>query len=703
MKEKNIPYNDLANCIRFLSIDAIEKAKSGHPGMPMGMADVATVLFKDFLRFDPKDPSWLNRDRFVLSAGHGSMLIYSLLYLTGYQDIAIKDIKTFRQLGSKCAGHPEFDELDGVETTTGPLGQGLANSVGMALSEKLLKERVGHDLIDHKIYCIAGDGCLMEGISQEAISLAGHLQLNNLIVFWDDNSISIDGDVSITSSENMQKRFEACHWDYIPVDGHNHKNIHDAIDQAQSSERPVLIACKTVIGFGSPNKSGSEKVHGAPLGEDEIKEVRKNLGWKHKPFEIPDDLLNAWRQIGMVHRKESLKFEEDLENKSQDVKDFVNFAKNKELPESFQKKLDKFKQKIFLDKPKQATRKSSHQTLDFLTNEIPHLIGGSADLTGSVLTKTESTKPVSADDFSGRYIHYGVREHAMAALMNGIALHSGMIPYGGTFLVFSDYLKPAIRLSALMKQQVVYIFTHDSIGLGEDGPTHQPVEHLAMLRAIPNLHVFRPADAQETVGCFEQALRYNKGPSALVLTRQNVEFLRTDYENDQHQCGNGAYIISDTALEIEPDVVILATGSEVTIALESKHLLNEEGLAVRVVSIPCFELFDKQSQSYKNQILGSKNLLKVAIEAGLIQGWNKYIGDDGVFVGMKSFGASGKADDLYQHFGITPEKVRDSVLLEIKRRRKALISSYKDKDDYFDEIDRYKEDAIKEVDDTNSE
>ncbi len=698
MKEKSVPYNDLANCIRFLSIDAIEKAKSGHPGMPMGMADVATVLFKDFLRFDPKNPSWLNRDRFVLSAGHGSMLIYSLLYLTGYKDIAIKDIKTFRKLGSKCAGHPEVEELDGVETTTGPLGQGLANSVGMALSEKLLKERVGHDLIDHNIYCIAGDGCLMEGISQEAISLAGHLQLNNLIVLWDDNSISIDGDVGITSSENMQKRFEACHWDYISVDGHNHKNIHDAIKQAKSSEKPVLIACKTVIGFGSPNKSGSEKVHGAPLGEEEVKAVRKNLGWQHAPFEIPDNLLDAWKQIGKVHRKESRKFEEDLQNAPQEVKDFVDFAKNKNLPASFQKKLDKFKQQIFLDKPKQATRKSSHQALEFLTKEISHLIGGSADLTGSVLTKTESTNPVSADDYSGRYIHYGVREHAMAAVMNGIALHSGMIPYGGTFLVFSDYMKPAIRLSALMKQQVLYILTHDSIGLGEDGPTHQPVEHLAMLRAIPNLHVFRPADAQETIGCFEQALRYSKGPSAMVLTRQNVEFLRTNYENDQHQCANGAYIISDTALEIEPDVVILATGSEVTIALEAKHLLNDEGLAVRVVSMPCFELFDKQSKSYKNQILGSKNILKVAIEAGLVQGWNKYIGDDGVFIGMEGFGASGKAEDLYQHFGITAQNVKKSVLSEIKSRRKRLISGYKDKDDYFDEIDRYKEEVMREVD-----
>ncbi len=699
MKSNPVSQAELANCIRFLSIDAVQKANSGHPGMPMGMADVATVLFSDFLKFDPKDPKWPNRDRFVLSAGHGSMLLYSLLYLTGYKDITLQDIKHFRQLGSKTAGHPEYGELEGIETTTGPLGQGLANSVGMAISEKLLKERVGSDLIDYKTYCIAGDGCLMEGISQEAISLAGHLKLNNLIVLWDDNSISIDGDLSLTSSENMQKRFDSCNWDYIAVDGHNHKEIHGALTKAHSSNKPALIACKTVIGYGSPNKAGSEKIHGSPLGEDEIKKVREKLGWKYSEFEIPEQYLGAWKEIGKKHRKESRNWQEKFEKSDNSTKNLLKNGKNNIFSDDFAKKLQQFKQKIFLDKPKQATRKSSNMVLEFLTQEISSLIGGSADLTGSVLTKTSSTDPISADNFAGTYIHYGIREHAMAAIMNGIALSGSFIPYGGTFLVFSDYLKPAIRLSALMKQQVIYIFTHDSIGLGEDGPTHQPIEHLAMLRGIPNLHVFRPADAQETLGCFEQALKYKDGPSALVLTRQDVEFLRVNYEKGESFCSHGAYIISDTALEIEPDVVILASGSEVTLAVEAKEKLHEKGLAVRVVSFPCFELFEKQTTAYKNKILGSKNVLKVGVEAGIMQGWNRYIGDDGVFVGMSSFGASGKAEDLFKHFNITADNVAQKVLQEVKSRRKAAISGYKDKDDFFDEVDRYKEEALKDIED----
>ncbi len=698
MNSTPISSTELANCIRFLSIDAIENAQSGHPGMPMGMADVATVLFSKFLRFDPKDPSWPDRDRFVLSAGHGSMLLYSLLYLTGYKDATLKEIKNFRKLGSKTAGHPEYHELSGIETTTGPLGQGIANSVGMAFSEKLIKERVGHDLIDHTIYCIAGDGCLMEGISQEAISIAGHLKLNNLIVMWDDNSISIDGEISLTSSENMQKRFESCHWDYISVDGHNHQNVEDAIAKAKTSERPVLIACKTVIGYGSPNKSGSEKVHGSPLGKDEVENVRKNLKWNYPEFEIPEDYLEAWRQIGKKGKNEYKKWLENYESCDQSIKDFLSF-KERDFDLDLARKVEKFKQQIFLEKPKQATRKSSNLVLDFLTKEIPNLIGGSADLTSSVLTKTSATQSISGDDFSGRYIHYGVREHAMSAIMNGISVHSSLIPYGGTFLVFSDYLKPGIRLSALMKQQVFYIFTHDSIGLGEDGPTHQPIEHLAMLRGIPDLYVFRPADAQETLGCFEQAIKYKNGPSAMVLTRQNVEFLRTHYENSESFCSHGAYTISDTALEIEPDVVILASGSEVSIAMEAKDKLNDKGLAVRVVSIPCFELFDKQQPSYKNKVLGSKHILKVGIEAGIVQGWNKYIGDDGLFIGMTSFGASGKGDELYKHFGITSDDVAKRVVAEIKSRRRSVIRNYKDKDDFYDEIDQYKEQAMKDVDD----
>ncbi len=700
MKSSSISQTELANCIRFLSIDAVQKAESGHPGMPMGMADVATVLFSDFLRFDPKSPKWPNRDRFVLSAGHGSMLMYSLLYLTGYKDITLQDIKNFRQLGSKTAGHPEFHELEGIETTTGPLGQGLANSVGMAISEKLLKDRVGKELIDHKIYCIAGDGCLMEGISQEAISLAGHLKLDNLVVLWDDNSISIDGDLSLTSSENMQKRFESCNWNYIAVDGHNHLEIHSALKKAQLSNSPTLIACKTVIGFGSPNKAGSEKAHGSPLGKEEVQKVRQNLNWKYPEFEIPEEYLSAWRQIGKNHRKIFKNWEEKLELSDDSVKNFLKIGKTKDFGEDFAKKLQQFKQKIFLEKPKQATRKSSNLVLEFLTKEIPYLIGGSADLTGSVLTKTSSTAPISADNFSGSYIHYGIREHAMAAIMNGIALSGTFVPYGGTFLVFSDYLKPAIRLSALMKQQVLYIFTHDSIGLGEDGPTHQPIEHLAMLRGIPDLYVFRPADAQETLGCFEQALKYKNGPSALALTRQDVEFLRTHYESKESFCSYGAYIISDTALEIEPDAIILASGSEVTLALEAKEKLHEKGLAVRVVSIPCFELFEKQPQSYKNKILGPKNILKVGVEAGITQGWNKYIGDDGVFIGMSTFGASGKAEDLFKYFKITSDNVVEQVLAEVKSRRKSAIGKYKDKDDFFDEVDLYKQKALEDIEDS---
>ncbi len=694
-KKDKINYRDLANCIRFLSIDAVQKSNSGHPGMPMGMADVATILFAEFLRFDPLSPKWMNRDRFILSAGHGSMLLYSLLYLTGYKDIELEDIKKFRCLHSKTAGHPEYGELEGIETTTGPLGQGLANGVGMAIAEKIMKNRLGKELIDNKTYVIAGDGCLMEGISQEAISLAGHLGLDNLIVLWDDNSISIDGDVSLASSENMKMRFEACGWKYLSCDGHNFDEIREALTKSQKSDKPVLIACKTVIGFGSPSKAGTEKCHGSPLGEDEIAKVRKNLNWNYDAFEIPENLQEYWRkEIGKKSRKESRAWHEKFDKLSEEEKAQIQRIQKKELTPEFLKKLEQFKQKIFLEKPKQATRKSSQIVLEFLTENLEELIGGSADLTGSVLTQTKFTKAISRNDFSGRYIHYGVREHAMAAIMNGMALYGGIIPYGGTFLVFSDYMKPAMRLSGLMKQQVIYILTHDSIGLGEDGPTHQPIEHLAMLRGIPNLFVFRPADAQETIGCFEQALKY-KGPSAMVLTRQDVAFLRSEYRNGEGFCSRGAYIISDSALEIEPDIIIIGTGSEVEIAIQAKEKLKDFGLAVRVVSMPCFELFDKQDQAYKNKILGNKNILKVAVEAGIVQGWNCYIGDDGVFVGMSGFGASGKASDLYQHFEITAQKIVDSVVDEIKSRRKNAIKQYKDKDDLFDEVDKYKEEVLK--------
>lgn len=698
-KKQKIELKDLANCVRFLSIDAVQRANSGHPGMPMGMADVATILFSEFLRFDPISPKWMNRDRFVLSAGHGSVLLYSLLHLTGHKDVEIDDLKNFRQLGSKTAGHPEYGEIEAIETTTGPLGQGLANAVGMALAEKMTKEKLGKELIDNKTYVIAGDGCLMEGISQEAISIAGHLALNNLIVLWDDNSISIDGSTELATSENMKMRFEACGWQYLSCDGHNYDEIRTALTEAQNSDKPVLIGCKTIIGFGSPSKAGSEKSHGSPLGEDEIKKVRKKLNWDHAPFVIPEHLREYWKKdIGKRCRKESRAWEEKFEQLDEKTKSEIKRVQKGELSEEFIKKLEQFKQKIFLEKPKQATRKSSNITLEFLTENLPELIGGSADLTASVLTQTSHTKPISKDDYSGRYIYYGVREHAMGAIMNGISLYGGFIPYGGTFLVFSDYMKPAIRLAALMKRRVIYVFTHDSIGLGEDGPTHQPIEHLAMLRGIPNLNVFRPADAQETIGCFEQALKQKDSPSAMVLTRQNVNFLRSEYKNNEGFCGRGAYIISDAALDIEPDVIIIATGSEVSVALEAKEKLNNHGLAVRVVSMPCFELFDKQDQAYKNQILGTGNILKVAVEAGVTQGWNRYIGDDGVFIGMSSFGASGKGEELYQHFEITAEKIEKSVVKEIKSRRRRLIKGYKDKDDYLDEIDRYKEETLNDID-----
>jgi transketolase len=660
---KNELNTQLANCIRFLSIDGVERANSGHPGMPMGMADVATILFREFLKFDANQPKWLDRDRFILSAGHGSMLIYSLLYLTGYKDITIEDLKNFRQLGAKCAGHPEYDHLAAIETTTGPLGQGVANAVGMALAEKLLAAKLGENVINHKTYCLAGDGCLMEGISQEAISLAGHLQLNKLILLWDNNSISIDGKTSITTSENMKLRFEACNWNVIQIDGHNFDEIRKALSDAQNSDKPVMIDCKTTIGFGSPNKANSEKAHGSPLGADETKKVRENLGWPYAAFEIPQNLKEQWLDAGTRSRQIFQKWQENFAQLDAAKSDEITKILNKELPQDFAKKIAAFKEKIFNEKTKQATRKSSQNALEFLTAELPQLLGGSADLTESVLTKTSHTKSISKNDFSGRYIHYGVREHAMGAVMNGLALHNNFIPYGGTFLVFSDYMKPAIRLAALMKQQVIYIFTHDSIGLGEDGPTHQPIEHLAMLRGIPNLNVFRPADTYETIDCFEKAIADTKTPSAIILTRQNLPFL--SHKNNS-PCKFGGYVISAENSEKNLDVVIIATGSEVEIAVNSQEKLKADGINARVVSMPCMEIFEKQSSSYKNQILGEKNILKVAIEAGISQGWHRYIGQDGIFIGMNDFGASGKAEDLFKHFGITADETCKQIIAKLK-------------------------------------
>ena len=655
--------SELANCIRFLSIDGVESANSGHPGMPMGMADVATILFTEFLKFNPKQPHWLDRDRFILSAGHGSMLLYSLLYLTDYQDITIEDLKNFRQLGAKCAGHPEYGHLEGIETTTGPLGQGIANAVGMAISERMQAARLGDNLINHKTYCIAGDGCLMEGISQEAISLAGHLQLNKLVLLWDNNSISIDGKTSITTSENMQMRFEACGWRVIQIDGHNFDQIRAALNDAQNSDRPVMIDCKTTIGFGSPSKAGSEKAHGSPLGAEETIKSRQNLNWPHAAFEIPQNLKDEWskaaKKSDQIFKDWEVKFAQLDADKAAELKRISN----KELPKDFAQKIQAFKEKLFAEKPKLATRKSSQIALELLTAELPELIGGSADLTESVLTKTAHTKAISKDNFGERYLHYGVREHAMGAVMNGIALHGKFIPYGGTFLVFSDYMKPAIRLAALMQQQVIYIFTHDSIGLGEDGPTHQPIEHLAMLRGIPNLNVFRPADALEVIECFEQALSCKETPSAMILTRQNLPFLHSVIKN-QNSCALGAYVISEAE---NPDVVILATGSEVSLAVETKEKLQAHKINARVVSMPSFELFNQQSDAYKKQILGGENVLKVAIEAGISQGWHQFIGANGIFIGMNSFGASGKAEDLFKHFGITSDVACEKIVARLKK------------------------------------
>jgi transketolase len=642
---KKVTHADIANAIRFLSIDAVQKANSGHPGMPMGMADVCAVLFKYFLKFDPSDPEWINRDRFVLSAGHGSMLLYSLLYLTGYKSVSLDDIKNFRQLDSICAGHPEYEHGTGIETTTGPLGQGIANAVGFAISEEILKAKKGKDIYDHKTYVIAGDGCLMEGISHEALSLAGHLKLKNLIMFFDNNSVSIDGPTSLAVSDNYKKRFEAYGWEYIDINGHNEKQIFKAIKKTQKAKKPTVISCKTVIGFGSPNKSGTSSVHGSPLGEDEIKLVRKKLKWKHAPFDIPKEILSAWRAIGEQGKKSRLQWQKKAGNKinklSQDNSKLLNNI------------FTNAKIAAVKDAKPTATRKSSEDILTLLTIEIPELIGGSADLAGSNNTKTKSQKIIKPGDFSGTYIHYGVREHAMAAIMNGIALHDNLIPYGGTFLIFSDYCKPAIRLSALMKQRVVYVMTHDSIGLGEDGPTHQPIEQLAGLRAIPNLNVFRPADTTETIECWELALQQKKTPSVLSLTRQNLIPVRKEF-NKENKCSFGAYEILRTNSTI--DLTLIATGSEVEIAIEASHELAKNKIHCKVISMPCQELFDQQSETYKNKIL-NETTTKISIEAASTMGWKKYTGNEGRELGIDSFGKSAPYKKIYEHFKLTSNNI----------------------------------------------
>jgi transketolase len=645
-------YTDMANAIRALSMDAVQQANSGHPGMPMGMADVATVLFSKFLKFDPAKPNWPDRDRFVLSAGHGSMLLYSLLHLTGYKDMTMEEIRNFRQLGAKTAGHPEFGHATGIETTTGPLGQGLATAVGLALGERMLASQY-RDLVDHYTYVIAGDGCLMEGISHEAASFAGHLGLNKLIVLWDDNEISIDGKTDLSVSDNQQKRFEALGWDTFTVDGHDTDAVETAIAAARETNKPSLIACKTTIGFGAPNKQGTSGVHGAPLGDTEIALAREALGWSHAPFEVPPTVLDRWRAVGTKGARLSCEWEKTLAGTDGETKAAFEFALSGELPADLDEVMATYKRQLKEDGPGWASRKSSQEALNIINAYVSNTVGGSADLTGSNLTKTEHTLPVSADDFSGRYVYYGVREFGMSAIMNGLALHKGFIPYGGTFMVFTDYARGAIRLSALMGLRVVYVMTHDSIGLGEDGPTHQPVEHLAALRAMPNVNVFRPADAVETAECWELALKAKRTPSILSLSRQGLPTLRSEH-SDEIQSGKGAYEIS--AASDDAQVTLFSTGSEVTIAIDAQKTLEAEGISTRVVSVPCWELFDAQSSDYKRETLGP-GTAKVAIEAASSFGWQKFIGENGVFIGLDSFGASAPAGDLYAHFGITSEAV----------------------------------------------
>ncbi|PHQ68794.1 MAG: transketolase [Sneathiella sp.] len=645
-------HNDMANAIRALSMDAVQQANSGHPGMPMGMADVATVLFSKFLKFDPMKPHWPDRDRFVLSAGHGSALLYSLLYLTGYKDMTLEEIKNFRQLGSKTAGHPEYGHADGIETTTGPLGQGLATAVGMALAEQMLAARF-KSIVDHYTYVIAGDGCLMEGISHEAISFAGHLGLSKLILLWDDNSISIDGATELSVSDDQKKRFEAAGWDVQEVDGHDADQIEKAIALAKTVNKPSMIACRTTIGYGAPNKQGTAGAHGAPLGTDEITLARKALGWPHAAFDIPVKVLDCWRTAGTKGARLSAEWEQSLATLSEEKRDLFNKGQSGDLPADFDDVIADHKERLSNDAPGWATRKSSQEALNVINEHIMETVGGSADLTGSNLTKTSQLNPITPDDFSGRYIYYGVREFGMAAIMNGLALHKGFIPYGGTFMVFTDYARPAIRLSALMGLRVIYVMTHDSIGLGEDGPTHQPVEHLAALRAMPNLNVYRPADAVETAECWQQALKTTDTPSVLSLSRQGLPLLRLSH-TAENLSAKGGYEIS--AANLEPKVTILATGSEVSIAVDAQKRLEKDGVGTRVVSLPCWELFDQQDLAYKTATLGP-GTIKIAIEAACTMGWAKYTGLKGAVIGIDSFGASAPAGDLYKHFGITAEAI----------------------------------------------
>ncbi len=642
MRELN---KTLSNSIRALSMDAVQKANSGHPGMPMGMADVSTILFKYFLKFNPRNPSWLNRDRFVLSAGHGSMLLYSLLYLTGYKSVKLKDIKNFRQINSICAGHPEYVENSGIETTTGPLGQGISNAVGFALAEEILKKKIGKDIINHKTYVIAGDGCLMEGISHESMSLAGHLKLKNLIMLFDNNSISIDGPTSLAVSDNFKKRFESYGWDYIEINGHKENEIFKALKKVQNAKKPTVISCKTKIGYGSPNKSGKSSSHGSPLGVEEIKLVRRELGWNYKPFQIPKNILDIWREIGKKGEKIEYKWNKIYKKKKSKIN---KFFKNDFITSALKEK------KIALKEDKTlASRKSSESIISSLVKKSNILIGGSADLAGSNNTKTKNHKIITPGNFSGNYIHYGVREHAMCGIMNGLALHSKIIPYGGTFLIFSDYCKPSIRLAAMMERQVIYVMTHDSIGLGEDGPTHQPIEQLSGLRSIPNLNIFRPADRLETIECWEHALESLKTPSILSLTRQNLNPIRNKY-SITNKCSLGAYEVLRTNRKVK--LTILASGSEVNLAMETSHKLAKDKIYSKVISVPCMELFDLQPKKYKDKIL-KETKLKISIEAGSSDCWKKYVGDYGMTFGINDFGKSAPYKDIYKYFGLISSNI----------------------------------------------
>jgi transketolase len=649
---------DLANAIRALAMDAVQQADSGHPGMPMGMADVATVLFSKFLKFDPTDPHWPDRDRFILSAGHGSMLLYSLLYLTGYADMTLDEIKHFRQLGHRTAGHPEYGHASGIETTTGPLGQGLGNSVGFALAERHLRQRFGADVVDHYTYVIAGDGCLMEGVGQEAITLAGHLGLGRLIVLFDDNGISIDGPTSLSTSEDHKKRFAAAGWHVQAVDGHDQDAVMRAIRKARNvTDKPSMIACKTIIGFGAPTKAGTAATHGSPLGKDEIAGAREKLGWTAPPFEIPEPIFSAWRKIGSKGKSQRRKWMKRHAAMAEADRAEFDRGQKGDLPSAVAETVSAFKSKMAADKPSWATRKSSQEVLEVINPVLPETIGGSADLTGSNNTKSKDQKAQSLADPAGRYVYYGIREHAMAAAMNGLALHGGVIPYGGTFLVFTDYCRGSMRLSALMGIRVIYVMTHDSIGLGEDGPTHQPVEHLPALRAIPNMHVMRPADAIETAECWQLALETRSGPTVLALTRQNLPTIRQ--AGDDNLCARGAYLLAGEAAN---PIRLIASGSEVQLALAAREQLAKDGLAAAVVSMPSWELFAKQDDAYRNEVMGGDGTVRVACEAASGFGWERWLGARGAFVGMTGFGASGKATDLYKHFGITAEAIAAAAI-----------------------------------------